>query len=87
MTVLKSLAAIFYWLIVSALPISILRFGWKYAASIGCPASGDCYTSGSEHLLSIDILFFYGVLVLWPVALYKLGWHSWRIYTWLKNKT
>lgn len=87
MTVLKSIAAIFYWLFVGALPIAIFRFGRKYAESIGCPASGDCYAPGSEHLLSIDILFFYAVLVLWPVAVYKLGWHSWRIYRWLTSKT
>ncbi|HEY6973766.1 MAG TPA: hypothetical protein VI359_05630, partial [Nitrospiraceae bacterium] len=54
-----------------------------YEEAIGCPTSGDCYVPGSEHLLSIELLFFYAALIIWPVAAYNL-WRQVRSILWTR---
>jgi hypothetical protein len=66
-----------YWAAVGYIPISIFRFSQKYAASIGCPKAGDCYVPGWEHLLSMDLMFFFSAAVLWPLVVWKIGGYLW----------
>jgi len=76
---LKEIAKILYWAVVAYIPISIFRFGRKYAVSIGCPESGDCYVPGSELILSLDLLFLFSVVVLWPLVAWKVWSAVWDL--------
>lgn len=80
MALLKTIATILYWAIVGYIPISIFRFGRKYAASIGCPESGDCYAPGSEHILSVDLLVAFSAVVLWPLIAWKVWSLVWDLF-------
>lgn len=57
-----------WWLAVAYVPVAIFQFGRRYAEAIGCPKAGDCYVPGSEHLLSLDLMFFGSALLLWPAC-------------------
>ena len=61
-----------WWLTVSYVPVAQFRFRRQYSAAIGCPASGDCYVPGSEHLLDLDLMFFSSALLFWPVCFWFL---------------
>lgn len=61
-----------WWLAVAYLPVAIFRFERRYSEAIGCPKAGDCYVNGSEHLLSLDLMFFGSALLLWPACLWFL---------------
>lgn len=72
MSYFRSSVASIWWLAVAYLPLAIFRFGRRYGESIGCPKAGDCYVPGSEHLLSLDLMFFGSALLLWPACLWFL---------------
>lgn len=72
MKVVRGALMVFWWLAAGYIPIAQARFYRRYADSIGCPPSGDCYVGGSEHLLGMDLLVFGSALVLWPACLWVL---------------
>jgi hypothetical protein len=61
-----------WWVAAAYLPFAQFQFNRKYSRAIGCPASGDCYVDGSEHLLSLDLLLFYSAALLWPACAWML---------------
>ena len=73
MTYLKAAVKVLYWLAVAYMPVAIFQFERRYMEAIGCPAKGDCYVEGSEHLLSLDMLVVYSAAVLLPLA----AWGIW----------
>lgn len=72
MKYLRSLVAAAWWVAVGLLPVAQFRFIQRYSQAIGCPERGDCYVPGSEHLLSLDLIFFSSALLLWPACLWFL---------------
>lgn len=61
-----------WWLVVAYLPVALFQFERRYSEAIGCPQAGDCYVPGSEHLLSLDVMLFGFLLLLWPLCLWFL---------------
>ncbi|MCL4469880.1 MAG: hypothetical protein ACYC05_11680 [Sulfuricella sp.] len=68
MSYLRHILAGIWWLAIGYLPVSQFRFIRTYSEFIGCPARGDCYVPGSEHLLHLDMLFFASAFLLWPTS-------------------
>jgi len=54
----RSAVASIWRLAVAYLPVALFQFERRYSEAIGCPKAGDCYVPGSEHLLSLDVIFF-----------------------------
>jgi len=68
----RSAVASVWWLAVAYFPVALFQFERRYSEAIGCPKAGDCYVPGSEHLLSLDVMFFGSALLLWPACLWFL---------------
>lgn len=75
MNYFRSAVASIWWLAVAYLPVALFQFERRYSEAIGCPQAGDCYVPGSEHLLSLDVMFFGSALLLWPACLWFLIVH------------
>jgi hypothetical protein len=73
MSYLRRILAGIWWLAIGYLPISQFRFIRTYSEFIGCPAHGDCYVPGSEHLLHLEMLFFASAFLLWPTSFWFLA--------------
>jgi hypothetical protein len=69
-----------WWLAAAYIPVAQYQFYEGYRRAIACPASGDCYTPGSEHLLGMELLFFGSAVVLWPLCAWHLLVGPWRAY-------
>jgi len=63
---------VLWWLAAACIPYAQHRFYESYRLAIGCPAQGDCYTRGAEHLLELQLLFVGSALVLWPLCAWYL---------------
>jgi hypothetical protein len=72
MRTLRSALTYLWWIAAAYLPVAQFQFNRRYASAIGCPASGDCYLDGSEHLLSLDLLLFFSAALLWPACAWML---------------
>ena len=72
MSKLRQVPQLIYWLAVGYIPIAMFRSVREYEVAIGCPAQGDCYVLGSEHILSFDIVFLYAAILLLPLAAWKI---------------
>ena len=72
MSCFRSAVVSIWWLAVAYLPVALFQFERRYSDAIGCPKAGDCYVPGSEHLLSLDVMFFGSALLLWPACLWSL---------------
>lgn len=68
----RSTVTSLWWLVVAYLPVALFQFERRYSEAIGCPQAGDCYVPGSEHLLSLDVMLFGFLLLLWPLCLWFL---------------
>jgi hypothetical protein len=69
---LKRALVALWWLAAGYIPVAQHRFYRHYAQSIGCPASGDCYVDGSEHLFRMEMILLGSALVLWPACAWFL---------------
>lgn len=55
------------WLLaVAYIPLAQHAFMREFTHDIGCPARGDCYVPGSEHLLDLELLNIGSAVLLWP---------------------
>ncbi len=73
MKVFKAISKILFWVVVAYIPVYWLRFQRLYLDAIGCAKGGDCQGPGSEHLLTIETGVFLCVVILWPLALWKVA--------------
>lgn len=80
MKFLRYALRLIWWLAASYIPFAQYQRYKGYRRAIACPASGDCHTSGSKHLLSMELLFFASAVVLWLLCVWYLLVGSWRAY-------
>ena len=80
MKFLRYALRLIWWLAAAYIPVAQYQFYESYRRAIACPASGDCYTLGSEHLLGMELLFFGSAVVLWPLCAWYLLVSPWRAY-------
>lgn len=80
MKFLRHALRLLWWLSAVCIPVAQFRFYESYRRAIACPASGDCYTPGSEHLLGMELLFFGSAVILWPLCAWYLLVRPWLTY-------
>ena len=68
-----------WWLGAASVPLFVHRCYDSYRIAIQCPASGDCYTPGSEHLLGIELLFGFSAVAIWPLFAWYVVVKPWRL--------
>ncbi len=78
MKVFKAILKILFWIVVAYIPLYWWRFERFYLDAIGCAKGGDCRGPGSEHLLTIETGVFLCVVILWPLALWKVADVVWE---------
>ena len=79
--VMKALAyclRLLWWLGAASLPVLFGRYYESYRYGIQCPASGDCYTPGSEYLLGIELLIAFAAITIWPLFIWHVLVQPWR---------
>jgi hypothetical protein len=67
MKIIANLLRLLWWFGAASLPVFISRYYQSYRQAIQCPASGDCYTPGAEHLLGLELLVVFSALTIWPL--------------------
>jgi hypothetical protein len=67
-----------WWLGAAAIPVAQYRFYEYYRRAIECPAYGDCYTTGSEHLDGMELLIAFSAVTVWPLFIYYVIVKPWR---------
>jgi hypothetical protein len=82
MTILRASGRALYWIAVGYIPVAIFQFTQRYEQAIGCPASGECYVTGSEHLLYLEMLEAYAAVFLWPLVV----WNLWKLVRAFRGK-
>jgi hypothetical protein len=70
-----------WWLAAASIPLLNHRFYETYRNTIQCPAYGDCYTPGSEHLLGIEMLVAFSGVAIWPLFVWYVFVKPWRSRT------
>ena len=66
------------WIVAATIPIWIHNLYWKYRASIGCPATGDCYAPGWWYAAELTLVMVASAATIWPLALWHLvKWINW----------
>lgn len=78
MKILGHCLRLLWWFGAASLPLFISRYYQSYRQAIQCPASGDCYTPGSEHLLGIELLIAFSALTIWPLFVWYIVVQPWR---------
>ena len=78
MKVLAYFLRLLWWLGAASLPLLINRYYHSFRQAIQCPASGDCYTPGSEHLLAIELLIAFSAFTVWPLFIWHVLVQPWR---------
>ena len=58
---------LFWWLGAAAIPVAQYRFYEYYRRAIECPVYGDCYTTGWEHLLGMELLIAFSAITVGPL--------------------
>lgn len=59
-----------WWLGAASVPLLVGRFYGAYRVAIQCPSTGDCYTDGAEHLLTLEFLIGFSAVTVWPLFLW-----------------
>ena len=67
-----------WWLGAAAIPVAQYRFYEHYRRAIECSAYGDCYTTGWEHLLGMELLIAFSVVTVWPLFVHYVVVKPWR---------
>jgi hypothetical protein len=68
----RATLSVLYWLAVAYVSIALFREVADIEAQLGCPAQGDCYEPGAEHLFWFHIIAVYAALLLIPLAAWKI---------------
>ncbi len=80
MKVLAYCLRLLWWFGAASLPLLINSYYQSYRLAIQCPASSDCYTPGSEHLLGIELLMAFSAVTVWPLFIWHVIVQPWRAH-------